>query len=254
MDWCRRNPRSANLRSRAQSDARALLVHWFLRLRTFGLEGGLSIKEAGTQPGLWFKPFLFYLQQRNGFLSLELVVNPPPQELPLSTAGLSEKLKAWVPAKIGQSPPQVKQRLHATAVCVFATSGASLGAGFPPNWALPPAPPAATCGTCAFAGLAFSIIAIANAVDNNPILLYMRSSYFPIPMCIGFIAPDAHQTCQRNLLSFNDRCSVCLPRAWINATLRVAVFPVSVLMRLEDGVYKKLAYFSFGFAPVHYCV
>jgi hypothetical protein len=137
VDWCRRNPRSANLRSRAQSDARALLVHWFLRLRTFGLEGGLSIKEAGTQPGLWFKPFLFYLQQRNGFLSLELVVKPPPQELPLSTAGLSEKLKAWVPAKIGQSPPQVKQRLHATAVCAFATSGASLGAGFPPNWRSP---------------------------------------------------------------------------------------------------------------------
>jgi hypothetical protein len=137
---------------------------------------GLQNKKAGTRPGPRNSTIVFYLQQRKGLRSLALVEKPPLQELPLSSA--PDVPGGWKPAKTGQSPPQVKQRLHATAVCAFATSGASAGAGFPPNWAFPPAPPAATCGAmlCAFAGPAFSISTAANASANKPIVLFIRSS------------------------------------------------------------------------------
>jgi len=71
---------------------------------------------------------LFYLQQRNGERSFKAVPNAPLQALPLSVAAKLGLFQA--PAKTGQSPPQVKQTLQATAVWLFAAAGLSAGIGF----------------------------------------------------------------------------------------------------------------------------
>jgi hypothetical protein len=57
-----------------------------------------------------------YLQQRNGRLS-DRTINAPAQAEPRSVGLAPTGVNA--PAKTGQSPPQVKQRLQATAVWLF---------------------------------------------------------------------------------------------------------------------------------------
>jgi hypothetical protein len=126
-------------------------------------------EKAGTQPGLRLL-FLLYLQQRNGTWSLAAKPNVPVQALPLSSAA---EAVGSSPAKTGQSPPQVKQTLHATAVCAFVTAGVTVnGNGFPFA-----TPPIATLGanSCAFAEPAFTVIPVASISANNPILLYIRT-------------------------------------------------------------------------------
>ena len=61
-----------------------------------------------------------YRQQRNGLLSFaEWIV---PEQPPPRSNVKNPVLTAWTaPANIGQSPPQVKHILHATAVCALAT-------------------------------------------------------------------------------------------------------------------------------------